>query len=89
VQLEGRRSNKSAIGARVYCTSNSRRQMDEVRSGGSYLSQNDFRIHFGLGRAAAIDVLRVEWPSGSVDELKNVPAGRVLQIVEGSHPAAK
>ena len=60
-----------------------RRQMDEIRSGGSYLSQNDLRAHFGLGAATKADLVQVRWPSGIVDELHDVPAGQIVTIVEG------
>jgi hypothetical protein len=56
--------------------------MDEVRSGGSYLSQSDLRVHFGLGAAVTADV-EVHWPSGTVDKLAKVPANRVVIVVEG------
>ena len=56
--------------------------MDEVRSGGSYLSQSDLRVHFGLGDAASAD-LEVRWPSGVVDRLPGVAADRVVTVLEG------
>ena len=55
--------------------------MDEVRSGGSYISQSDLRVHFGLGTATSAEIA-VEWPSGIVDRLR-VPANRVVTVVEG------
>src|SRR2546422_312026 len=55
LKLVGTSSNRSALGARVRVTAGGRTQMDEVRSGGSYLSQNDLRLHFGLGRAAKVE----------------------------------
>jgi hypothetical protein len=54
-----------------------------VRSGGSYLSQNDFRIHFGLGRAEKADLLEIRWPSGLVDTLKDVKANQLIFVKEG------
>jgi hypothetical protein len=57
--------------------------MDEVRSGGSYISQSDLRVHFGLGAATVAD-LEVRWPSGAVDRLAAVAADRVVTVVEGS-----
>ena len=59
-----------------------RRQMDEVRSGGSYLSQSDLRVHFGLGEATSV-ALEVRWPSGVVDRLAGVQVDRVVTVVEG------
>ena len=82
IKCVGTRSNRSGIGARIYCTTGTHRQMDEVRSGGSYISQNDLRIHFGLGRAGAAD-LEIRWPSGQVDHLKQLGANRIYTIIEG------
>ena len=56
--------------------------MDEVRSGGSYISQSDLRVHFGLGEATSAD-LEVRWPSGVVDRLPGVAVDRVVTVVEG------
>ncbi|MCS6954331.1 MAG: CRTAC1 family protein, partial [Bryobacteraceae bacterium] len=83
VKTVGTKSNRSGIGARIYCTpEGGRRQMDEVRSGGSYLSQNDLRVHFGLGQAARADI-EVHWPSGIVDKIPGVQADQVIVVVEG------
>ena len=88
VKTVGVKSNRSGIGARIYCTAEvkpgmKRRQMDEVRSGSSYLSQSDLRVHFGLGQAATAD-LEIHWPSGTVDRLSGVKANQVLTVKEGS-----
>ena len=89
IKAVGVKSNRSAIGARIYCHAElggkTHRQMDEVRSGGSYLSQNDLRIHFGLGTATQAD-LEIHWPSGLIDRLRAVQANQILRIVEGSAP---
>ena len=53
-------------------------QTDEVHSGGSYLSQNDLRIHFGLGSAAKIDKVEIHWPSGKTETLKNLDVDQFL-----------
>jgi enediyne biosynthesis protein E4 len=82
VQLAGTRSNRSAIGARVRLKTGAHTQSQEVRSGGSYLSQNDLRLHFGLGSATTIDRLEVIWPTGKVDVLVNQNTNRILQIKE-------
>jgi hypothetical protein len=82
LQLTGRRANRSAIGARVRVTANGRTQLDEVRSGGSYLSQNDLRLHFGLGAARRVDRIEIEWPSGAHQTLLDVPADQVTVIEE-------
>lgn len=86
VKIVGVKSNRSGIGARVYCTPNGgARQMDEVRSGGSYMSQSDLRVHFGLGQAREADI-EVRWPSGQVDKLPAVKANGVITVVEGKAP---
>jgi hypothetical protein len=82
LKLIGAKSNRSAISAKVAITAGGMTQIDEVRSGGSYLSQNDFRLHFGLGKAARIDQVRIEWPSGVKQELRNVDPDRVVTITE-------
>ena len=82
VRLRGTKSNRSAIGARVYCTAGGKRQMDEVRSGGSYLSQNDLRLHFGLGAAEIAD-LEIAWPGGTVERIRGVKVNQTLIVVEG------
>jgi hypothetical protein len=82
LRLVGTRSNRSAIGARVAVTAGGRTQIDEVRSGGSYLSQSDLRLHFGLGSAGRADSISVRWPSGLKTVLKDVAADRILTIDE-------
>jgi enediyne biosynthesis protein E4 len=79
----GTKSNRSAIGARVRCVTGNHAQIDEVRSGGSYLSQNDLRIHFGLGTARRVDLLEIRWPSGKTDVFRNLAADRIVEIHEG------
>ena len=79
----GTRSNRDGIGARIVVVAGGRRRIDEVRSGGSYLSQNDLRVHFGLGQAGRIDALEVHWPSGTTDKMENLPADKFLTVQEG------
>jgi hypothetical protein len=83
IKTVGVKSNRSGIGARIYCTTPGHRQMDEVRSGSSYISQSDLRVHFGLGSAEAAD-LEIHWPSGVVDKLAGVKANQVVTVKEGS-----
>lgn len=83
VKTVGVKSNRSGIGARIYCSTPGHRQMDEVRSGSSYLSQSDLRVHFGLGSADKAD-LEIHWPSGVVDKLPGVKANQVISVKEGS-----
>ena len=82
LKLVGTRSNRSAIGAKVKLTANSYAQYGEVRSGGSYLSQNDLRLHFGLGAAAMVDRIEITWPSGAKQELKNQRGNQIVTIRE-------
>ena len=82
LKLVGTRSNRSAIGARVTLSAGGHTQVDDVRSGGSYLSQNDLRLHFGLGSAVRADSIAVRWPSGQKTVLKDVAADRVVTISE-------
>jgi len=82
VKLIGTRSNRDAIGARVTLTANDRRQMQEVRSGGGYNSQSDFRLHFGLGKAQQVEGLEIRWPSGEIQKLSGVKANQVLTVTE-------
>ena len=78
----GTRSNRSAIGTRVIVTSGEHKQMDEVMSGSSYYSQNDFRLHFGLGRANKADSVDVSWPSGLKETFKDLPANHLFLLQE-------
>jgi hypothetical protein len=87
IKLRGTRSNRSAIGARVWARSGSLRQVREVRSGDSYLSQSDLRIHFGLGAYKKVDELVIRWPSGAMQTLTNVPANRMMDVDEPKTPA--
>jgi len=83
VKTVGVKSNRTGIGARVICvTPDGHRQTNEVRSGGSYISQCDLRVHFGLGGADKADI-EIRWPSGAVDKLTGVSANQVITVVEG------
>jgi hypothetical protein len=75
-------AGRDAIGARITVTAAGRKQIDEVRSGGSYISQNDFRLHFGLGRAKAAEV-SIRWLDGKVENISSVAAGQIVTIQEG------
>ncbi len=82
-QLEGVKSNRLALNARVRVTSGRLVQLGEVLSGGSYLSQNDLRLHFGLGDNARADKIEVLWPDGKVEMLTNLAADRLYSVREG------
>jgi len=84
LRLVGVKSNRSAIGARVTVSAGGRSQVQEVRSGSSFLSQSDLRLHFGLGPATAADRIEIQWPyAGSRDVIGGVKAGQFLTVVEG------
>ena len=103
IKLVGVKSNRTGIGSRVIVTAQTVPgapqplvQMDELRSGGSYFSQNDMRMHFGLDQAKKVDVVEIRWPSGQVDQLMNLDANQLYVIQEGGKilksgplPAAK
>ena len=76
-------SNRLAFNARVYVTANGDTQVSEVRSGGSYLSQSDLRLHFGLGAATTIDKIEVAWPDGKRQSFEKLAAGKVYELEEG------
>ena len=80
-KLIGTKSNRAAIGARVTILAAGVRQFSEVRGGGSYLSQNDLRQHFGLA-AAKIDSVEIRWPTGKVEMLENIASDAIYTIVE-------
>jgi hypothetical protein len=90
VRTIGTKSNRSGIGARLRCVTQPtdeakpHQQIDEVRSGGSYISQNDLRVHFGIGKAEKVDLLEIHWPSGQVDTLKEIKANQLIFVKEGS-----
>ena len=103
IKLVGVKSNRTGIGSRVIVTAQTVPgapkplvQMDELRSGGSYFSQNDMRMHFGLDQAKKVNVVEIRWPSGQVDQLMNLDANQLYVIQEGGKilkpgplPAAK
>jgi hypothetical protein len=78
-----RASNSDGIGARVTITAQGRTQMREVKSGSSYLGQNDLRVHFGLGEITRVETLEVRWPTGDVETIRDVAADQILTITEG------
>ena len=82
LKLTGSPSNRDAIGARVVLRSGGRQQVQEVRSGGGYNSQSDFRLYFGLGDATTADV-EIRWPSGAVEKAERLAANRLHTLREG------
>lgn len=81
-ELTGTKSNRLALNARIKIVAGGMTQTDEIHSGGSYLSQNDLRVHFGLGTASQIESVEIRWPSGQVDLLKGVAVDRFYSVVE-------
>jgi hypothetical protein len=82
LKLEGVKANRSGIGARVRVTAGSLAQTDEVRSGGSYLSQSDLRLHFGLGAQTRVDKIEIIWPGGAKQVEKDLTPDRILTVRE-------
>jgi hypothetical protein len=84
VKLVGTRSNRSAIGSRLRCLAGGAVQVQEVRGGGSYMSQNDLRAHFGLGGADHVERLEVRWPNGLEEEWLDLAVDRIHTLKEGT-----
>ncbi len=84
IKTVGTKSNRDGIGARVTVKAGARTLVDEVRSGSSYDSNNDMRIHFGLGAATKIDSIQIRWPSGLTEGFENIPADEIHTLKEGS-----
>jgi hypothetical protein len=83
LELAGVKSNRLALNARVKIVAGGMTQTDEIHSGGSYLSQNDLRVHFGLGTATKIDSVEIRWPSGKVESLTNLDVDHFYSVLEG------
>ena len=84
VKLEGTKSNRSAIGAIVTVEAGGLKQTDAVVSQSSYISHNDARLHFGLGKADRVDKFTVRWPNGAVEQFPGAAAGQLALLVEAS-----
>jgi len=83
LELVGRKTNRSAIGAVARMTIGKRTLTGEARSGSTFMSQSDLRLHFGLGAAGAADAVEVQWPGGALEKVGAIPAGQVVTITEG------
>jgi hypothetical protein len=83
----GTRSNRDGIGAKITVKVGVRTLVDEVRSGSSYISQNDLRVHFGLGSATKLNSVQVRWPSGLVERFDNLSVDAFHTLTEGSGTA--
>jgi hypothetical protein len=84
VHAVGTKSNRDGIGARIRVKTASRILVDEVRSGSSYISNSDMRVHFGLGSAAKIEWVEIRWPSGVTERFANPPVDQMHTLKEGS-----
>ncbi len=82
VQLKGTKSNRDGIGARLELTAGGRKQIAERVASSGYLSQNDGRVHFGLGGASKVEKLTVKWPSGREQVLENLAVDRIMAVEE-------
>jgi hypothetical protein len=83
LELAAKTGNPLAIGARVKITTGKITQIEEIRSGGSYLSQNDLRVHFGLGKATKVDSIEIRWNSGKTETIKDIAADKFYAVLEG------
>jgi len=82
LRLEGTRSNRDAIGARIKIVTKSGAQYNHVTTSVGYASSSAGPVHFGLGQNASVDLVEIHWPSGVVQELKNQPGDRILKLKE-------
>jgi hypothetical protein len=83
LKLVGTRSNRNAVGAKVWLKAGGLTQVDEVHSGDSYISHSDWRLHFGLGAATKVAEVTIRWPNGTTEKLKNLSIDKVVTVVEG------
>jgi enediyne biosynthesis protein E4 len=89
LRLIGTKSNRNAVGAKVWLTAGQMTQVDEIHSGDSYISHSDWRLHFGLGSATRVEAVTIRWPSGSTQKLGDLPVDRVVTIKEGQPMVTK
>jgi hypothetical protein len=85
----GTTSNRDGIGAKIRVRAGDRVLVDEVRSGSSYDSNSDMRVHFGLGAASKIDWVEVRWPSGRTERFASIPPDRISTLKEGAGESGK
>ena len=87
IKTQGTKSNRDGVGARLRLTAGGFTQVREVKAGSSYQSQNDLRVHFGLGKTSHVDRLELRWPSGRVEILTNLKADQILMVAKGKASA--
>jgi hypothetical protein len=83
VRVRGTQGNRDGIGARITARASGRAQVREVKSGSSYLGQNDLRAHFGLGEATSVERLDVRWPDGRVETIRDLGSNQIVTVTEG------
>jgi len=89
IRTVGTKSNRDGIGARILVKTASRVLVDEVRSGSSYISNSDMRVHFGLGTATKVEWVEIRWPSGLVERFADLGVDAIRTVKEGSGTAVK
>ena len=87
IRTVGTKSNRDGIGARLRVKSAGRILVDEVRSGSSYISNSDMRVHFGLGAATKVEWVEIRWPSGLVERFADLAVDQIHSLKEGSGTA--
>ncbi len=85
----GTKSNRDGIGARITVKIGQRTLVDEVRSGSSFDSNNDMRVHFGLGSASKVDSVQIRWPSGRIERFDDLAVDKIHELKEGSGKESK
>jgi hypothetical protein len=80
----GGKSNRDGIGAKITLKAGARIFVDEVRSGSSFISNSDIRVHFGLGAVTRVDSVQVRWPSGMLERFEDLPVDSIHTLKEGS-----
>jgi enediyne biosynthesis protein E4 len=88
IRTVGTKSNRDGMGARILVRTSARTLVDEVRSGSSYSSNSDVRVHFGLGAAAKVESVEVRWPSGLIEQFTSLAVDRIHTLTEGTGSAA-
>jgi hypothetical protein len=88
IHVVGTKSNRDGIGGRIRVKTASRILVDEVRSGSSYISNSDMRVHFGLGKSDKIEWIEVRWPSGLIEQFAGLPVDKIHTLTEGTGTAA-
>ena len=83
IEVRALSRGRDALGARITLTAGSRTLMREVKSGSSYLGQNDLRAHFGLGASTSVDRMEVRWPDGRMERIDNPPVNQIITVEEG------